>query len=199
MATNKVSEVSARHTVPVVSGITAGDPVVFGSLPGVALTDRDTSGNATVEFPYAFCLFDLSVKGVNDAGNVAVAVGDPLFYIAADTPDISKKSSGQPFGVALEAISSGGTDTIKVAMVPGAKYDLKQSVISGGAAGAHTVTGIAVGDELVSVMEFATAASIATLTDLTSEFTISDTDEIDNTDGTATTSDALLVTWVDRT
>lgn len=199
MATNKVSEVSSRHTVPVVSGITSGDPVVFGSLVGVALTDRDSSGNATVEFPYAFCLFDLSVKAVNDAGNVAVAAGDQLFYIAADTPDISKKSSGQPFGVAFEGITSGGTDTIKVALVPGAKYDLKTSVITGGAAGDHTVTGIAVGDELVSVLEFATAAAIATLTDRTSEFSITAADTVNNAGGTSTASDSLLVIWVDRT
>lgn len=199
MAANKVSERSERHTIPVASGITSGDPVVFGSLVGVALTDRDSSGNATVEFPYAFPLFDLSVKAVNDDGNVAVAAGDQLYYIAADTPDISKKSSGQPFGVAFEAISSGSTDTIKVAMVPAGKYDLKTTLVAGGSAGAHTVTGIAVGDELAFVGHFSTAASIATLADLTSEFSISDTNEIDNTDGTDTSSDQLMVIWVDRT
>lgn len=201
MATNKVSEVSSRHTVPVASGITSGDPVVFGSLVGVAITDRDSSGNATVEFPYAFCLFDLSVKGVNDAGNVAVAAGDQLFYIAADTPDLSKKSSGQPFGVAFEGITSGGTDTIKVAMVPGGgKYDLRCTPINGGAAGDHTVTGIAVGDEIAAVLHFSTAASIATLdNDIGSEFSITADDTINNDGGTATSSDRLLVVWVDRT
>lgn len=72
---------------------------------------------------------------------------------------------------------------------------LKQAVIAGGAAGAHTVTGIATQDRLVSVHHY-TPGSSSTYVDLTDEFTISDADEIDNAGGTATTSDTLVVTYV---
>lgn len=72
-----------------------------------------------------------------------------------------------------------------------------QVVISGGAAGNHTVTGILTTDTLISVAHInldATAANI-TAADLTSEFTISAADTINNTGGTATSSDKLLVTY----
>lgn len=58
---------------------------------------------------------------------------------------------------------------------------------SGGAAGDITVTGIGTDDVLVAVINLADAA------DLTSEFTITAADTINNTGGTATTDDDLLV------
>lgn len=72
--------------------------------------------------------------------------------------------------------------------------------IAGGAAGALTVAGIKKGDQLVGVIE--SAAGV--LTDRTAEFAVNtepgqiirvDT-VIDNTGGTATTGDSLLVTWL---
>jgi hypothetical protein len=59
------------------------------------------------------------VKAVNDSGNSAVAVGDEIFYVDADTPKLSKKSSGYKFGIALEAVTSGETATINVLHIPG--------------------------------------------------------------------------------
>jgi len=56
----------------------------------------------------------VSVKGVDGGGNSAVAVGDKLYYVDADTPPISKKTSGTFFGYALGAVSSGATATINV-------------------------------------------------------------------------------------
>jgi hypothetical protein len=67
--------------------------------------------------------------------------------------------------------------------------NLQQTVITGGAAGDHTVTGIKVTDKLVAVLD------ISGPEDLTSEFTITADDTINNTGGTATTSDTLLVTY----
>lgn len=78
---------------------------------------------------------------------------------------------------------------------------LKQKVVTGGAAGNFTVTGIATADELVSVVRLnrdGTAANID-IADITSEFTISAADTINNTGGTNTTGDSLLVTYIDRT
>ncbi len=72
-----------------------------------------------------------------------------------------------------------------------------QVTIAGGAAGAHTVTGILTTDTLISVQRLdldATAANID-LDDLTSEFSITAANTIDNTGGSATTGDKLLVTY----
>ena len=65
----------------------------------------------------------------------------------------------------------------------------KQTTAAGGAAGDITVTGIAATDRLVSVINLADGL------DLTSEFSITAADTINNTGGSATTGDRLLVTW----
>jgi hypothetical protein len=72
---------------------------------------------------------------------------------------------------------------------------LKQALIDGGAAGNHTVTGIEENDELVSVLHYTTGAALA---DLTSEFSISAADTINNTGGTDSSGDQLWVTWIDK-
>lgn len=77
---------------------------------------------------------------------------------------------------------------------------LRQAIIAGGAAGEHTVSGIAVGDELVAVTRFdVDTGNVVDVDDLSDEFSITDADTIDNTDGTATTGDVLQVWWIDRT
>lgn len=93
-----------------------GDPVRFGEMTGLALTDEGEGGNAATETTVYFGpgVFDLSVKGVDGSGNSAVAVGDTIYYVDADTPKLSKKASGYFYGFAMEAISSGSTDTINV-------------------------------------------------------------------------------------
>lgn len=72
------------------------------------------------------------------------------------------------------------------------------SLLAGGAAGDHVIAGIAVGDELVKVLHISTAVSIATIADLTSEFTVA-AGKITNALGTDTTDDQLLVFWNDLT
>ena len=68
--------------------------------------------------------------------------------------------------------------------------------IAGGSAGDHTVADIKIGDQLISVMHHSTASLSA---DLTSEFTISADGVINNTGGTDTSSDFLVVTWMSWT
>jgi len=108
---NQLSVVCSDPTTPA-----SGDPVRYGNLCGVALTAEADGGNATGYTSVHFGPFvaDLSVKAVDDSGNSAVAVGDALFYVDADTPKLSKKQAGYFFGFALEAIGSGSTDTINV-------------------------------------------------------------------------------------
>ncbi len=72
------------------------------------------------------------------------------------------------------------------------------SLLAGGAAGDHVIAAIAVGDELVKVLHISTAASVATIADLTSEFTVA-AGKITNAEGTDTSDDQLLVFWNDLT
>lgn len=69
---------------------------------------------------------------------------------------------------------------------------LVQTVATGGAAGDITVSGISVEDQLISVVNLDDGA------DLTSEFSITAADTINNAGGTATTSDTLLVLYNDK-
>lgn len=224
MAKNLVFAEGRKLTLPVGAGVKSGDPVAIGAMTGVALNDRDAAGNATVDFGG---VYELSVKAVSDVGNSAIAVGDQLYFVAGDTPKLSKKSStGLYFGFALDAVNSGETATIRVANVaaPGTpnilagavgttelgdgavtnvKLDggfLKTTLIAGGAAGDHTVTGIATGDELVAVLQIdIDTGAVVDVDDLTSEFSIKAADTIENDGGTATTGDKLLVLYLDLT
>ena len=75
---------------------------------------------------------------------------------------------------------------------------LRQVRIAGGGAGNHTVTGISFSplDTLVSVLHH--TPDTDSMADLTSEFTVTATNTINNTAGTATTSDQLIVTYWDE-
>ena len=112
MAQTKVFDDSTPLSLGVASTVVSEDPVLVGEIVGVALTDyRASDGKATVA---TRGVFNLSVKGVNDAGNVAVAAGDALYFVSGDTPKISKKKSGAFFGYAMAAVTSGATATIAV-------------------------------------------------------------------------------------
>lgn len=106
----ELSVVCSNPTTPA-----SGDPVRYGNMTGVALTDENAAGYTSVAFGQFVA--DLSVKGV-DGGNSAVAVGDAIWYVDGDTPKLSKKSSGYFFGIALETVGSGSTGTIQVLHIP---------------------------------------------------------------------------------
>lgn len=69
------------------------------------------------------------------------------------------------------------------------------SLIAGGAAGPFTVTGITTADRLIAVYELVSAGAHG---DLLGEFSITADDTIDNTGGTDTTGNQLMVIWGDR-
>lgn len=109
----------ARHISVVCSDPTtpaSGGPVRWGSITGIAIIDETADGKCTIDISSAS--YNLSVKGVNDSGNSAVADGDSIFYVDADTPKLSKKSSGYFFGIARAAVGSGLTATIEVLHIP---------------------------------------------------------------------------------
>jgi predicted RecA/RadA family phage recombinase len=90
----------------------SGDPVLYGQRPGVALVNKDAT---TTKTSVAFCgEFNLSVKGINAGGNVAIAEGDIVYYTAGDTPPLSAKATGVRFGYAAGAVTSAATATIPV-------------------------------------------------------------------------------------
>lgn len=113
MAKNMVHRDAKQLSVVCTSPATpaSGDPVRFGERCGVALTAERTGGDTSVQFAGSF---NLSVKGVDGSGNSAVALGDKLYYVDADTPKLSKKATGHFFGYAAATITSGSTATIQV-------------------------------------------------------------------------------------
>ena len=90
------------------------------------------------------------------------------------------------------------TELIEDGAVTGAKITnpIKVSLINGGSAGVHTVTGIKIGDELISVLEQNGTSGL--LTDLTTEFAIVKVDTISNSGGTNTSSDKLLILYLSK-
>ena len=69
-------------------------------------------------------------------------------------------------------------------------------IIAGGAAGNHAVAGIKVGDKILKVTRYIGAGTDMTdLALITSEFTVSAADQINNAAGTNTTGDKLQVEW----
>lgn len=105
----RAAQLSVACTAPTTPA--SGDPVLYGQRPGVCLVAEDTNGLATVAFEGAF---NLSVKGINGAGNAAIAEGDIVYYTAGDTPPVSVKATGVRFGYAAGAVTSGSTSTITV-------------------------------------------------------------------------------------
>lgn len=116
MAKNKVLD--GRYLTIAVASMDSGDPVCDGDsgLHGVALIDTDADGNVVIDTQG---VYDLSVKGIDDAGNVAVTIGDAIYWTSGDTPVLNKKRSGTFYGIALEAVVSAATTTIKVLVVNG--------------------------------------------------------------------------------
>ena len=113
MALNRKYANANEIALPVASGVVSGKAVAVGQIPGVALIDRDSDGEATLQFDGAF---NLLVKGLgNSDANTAVAIGD-IVYIQANG-DVSKNSAGVRFGYALGGVASGNiltTITVKI-------------------------------------------------------------------------------------
>jgi hypothetical protein len=77
---------------------------------------------------------------------------------------------------------------------------LRSTILTGGVAGTHTITGIRTTDKIVTVTRYVGAGvAVTDIADLTSEFTITANDTISNAGGTNTTGDKLQVWWTDRT
>lgn len=110
MATNNVYAWTRTRSLPVASGTESGDPVIVGSLVGVALTDRsadgNADGNATVALDGAFT--------VNVTTTTTRSVGQPVYIITATGVITTTDNSGANplFGYCLEAKGSAAADVL---------------------------------------------------------------------------------------
>jgi len=113
MAKNEVYKDADHLLLPVVSGVVSGEPVVIGSLVGVAETDRDANGNATVALKGAYTL---------QAAAATYAVGDPIYghasgggAVTARVQLVDKTSTtGTLLGKSLEAKTLAATGSLIV-------------------------------------------------------------------------------------
>jgi hypothetical protein len=122
MATNIVFDPGYNISVVVDNPATpsSNDPIRFGSITGIAITDEGAGGNESDETSVNFGPFIANFDVDADSGDIDV--GDPVYYV--DTPtgspatNLNDDSSGTFFGIALEAVSSGNTTEIQVMHMP---------------------------------------------------------------------------------
>jgi predicted RecA/RadA family phage recombinase len=108
MAKNRVYEDAEQLTLPVIAGTVSGSPVIAGMLVGVALTNRDANGNATVQVGDG--AWNVTVTA---AGNITI--GQPIYITSATYALTDAASAGkQLFGHALTTSTGAGAKTITV-------------------------------------------------------------------------------------
>lgn len=98
---------NALHiNIPVPEGITSGDPVRVGQICGVAQTDRDANGNATVWLDGSYTL---------DVATAIGSVGAPIYITGTNT--LTGTATGNfLFGTALGTKGT-GTGPLEVAPI----------------------------------------------------------------------------------
>lgn len=118
MANNLVYKPGYQLSVPVTDPATpdSGDAVRFGSLTGVALTDKGDGGNVAANTTVDFGPGVWNLEVVAEAA--AIAVGDALFYDDGIHGVNNDAVNGYFFGFALGAIGNGETANINVLHVP---------------------------------------------------------------------------------
>lgn len=124
MATNLVMEPGWQQSVVVTNPAApnSGDPVRFGNLTGLAITDEGDGGNAATETTCHFGSFVANFT-VDDTSAAGIAVGDAVFYddTATGTPAVNlndDSANGYFFGFALEAVGANATTEIMVYHTP---------------------------------------------------------------------------------
>ena len=101
MAKNEQFHDGENLTLPVISGVVSGGPVVVGMIPGVALTDRAADGTATVRTKG---VFNVSVTGA------IASVGLPVYITSATGALVVAAGAGiQLFGHALATKGAGAS------------------------------------------------------------------------------------------
>lgn len=116
MATNEVYRDADKLSLPVAAGVVSGEAVVIGGLVGVAQTDRDANGNATVWR-----------KGGHrvQAAAATYAVGDAIYAHATGGGNVGSgrvglidktSTTGTLLGYSLEAKTLAATGDLVIAL-----------------------------------------------------------------------------------
>lgn len=165
------------------------------NLPILTLTQELTGTVAEHRF--------VTHAGVYPAAGAAVFGVTPVGGVSGDVVDVDciglllvESGGAVAVGAGVVSDATGRAVTITAAQ---AGAGTSVTAIAGGSAGNHTVTGITTSDALISVVRLnrdATAANID-LSTITSEFTITAANTINNAGGTDTTGDTLLITYAD--
>jgi predicted RecA/RadA family phage recombinase len=99
MAKNRVLADGNHLTLPVAAGVVSGSPVVVGMLVGVAVSNRDSNGNASVQTDGVFLL---SVTGA------IASPGLPVYITSSTYALVVAPGAGiQLFGHSLDAKGAG--------------------------------------------------------------------------------------------
>lgn len=92
------------------AGVTAGEPVIIGQIPGVALENTDVNGNAAVALEG---IWYLQVKGYVAGTATALTAGQRV-YLSANGAILDGTTTNTYFGKILDPVASGVTVTVRV-------------------------------------------------------------------------------------
>ncbi len=92
MSKTEKYDVGNHLLLPVIAGTLSGGPVIVGMLVGVAETDRDANGNATVKLGQAVTTQSLTATGTITAG--APVYITSATYALTDAPGAGKQLYG---------------------------------------------------------------------------------------------------------
>ena len=205
-------DVSTGQFAPQITGLVAGEdldvaaPCYIKSSDGKAYMSNATAANEAAEVagftPRAVKSgqpVTLFGKGVRFGYGSGLTPGDVLYVGATAGRLDTAPTVGDVEGVA-QVLTATDIRVLRDAPSKVANGLVKVFLAAGAAAGNVTVTGIATGDKLVSVLRMIGAGTDVTdVSDLTSEFSITAANTINNTGGTATSGSKLVVLYLDLT
>ena len=142
--------------------------------------------------------------GAEGPGDLAAVAVSGAYADLGGKPTLGT-AAGQASSAFATAAQGGKADTALQPIVAGAGIGAggfaKHALVDGGAAGDIAVAAIKTGDELNEVLQHVyTAGAVTDIVDLTAEFTIkAGNGVINNTSGTDSTGNKLLVRWTKKT
>lgn len=107
MALNEVFKPGDRLPVPVPAGVVSGNPVVVGSLIGVAQISRDAAGYVTID---TAGVYEFTVTG-------AINFGDPVYAVTSGglVTSLTATASGNTrFGTSMTTQAATGKCRVKL-------------------------------------------------------------------------------------
>jgi hypothetical protein len=169
-----------------------GDGIDLGSA-GVEVDVGDLIGDGIRESTSPANNFEVNVTGYKGL-EIGTGANDSELMVEVDS-GLQLTSSGIGVKLSDTSLTAAGSG---MSITPGA---ISIDIVGGGTAGNFTLTGAALDDELISVLYFnATTGNVSAITDLTAEFTIPDTNILNQSyGGTDSSNGYLQVFWMDRT